>query len=69
MNRLTDSEADLYKDSLKSPTDRQPTIIKIKRRNKKQKTKLTGGSHDAIITLDKIIFYLQNITLHLSDVT
>ena len=70
MNRLTDSEADLYKDSLKSPTDRQPTIIKKKKKKQKTKTtKLTGGCHDAIITLDKIIFYLQNITLHLSVVT
>ena len=60
MNRLTDCEADLYKDSLKSPTDRQPTIIMNKK--EKQKTKLTEGSHDAI-TLDKIIFYLQNISV------
>ena len=66
MNRLTDCEADLYKDSLKSPTDRQPTIIKNKKW--KQITKLTGGSHDAI-TLDKIISYLQNISRDISDVT
>ena len=40
MNRLTDSEADLYKDSLKSPTDRQPTIIQKKKKKQKTKNKI-----------------------------